>query len=64
MRKFLAATGTVFAIVCTAWASRLILGWPIQVAGFDVPVMFSLLPMLVTGALAIWAFRLIPQAKT
>jgi hypothetical protein len=63
MRAFLAASGTVFAIVCAGWATRLILGTPVRVNSFDVPVALSIIPMLITGGLAFWAFRLLPRAK-
>jgi hypothetical protein len=64
MRSFLAASAAVFTVVCAAWATRLILGTPVRVNGYDVPVMLSVIPMLITGAMAYWAVRLMPQVKT
>jgi hypothetical protein len=63
MRQFLTFTGIVFTVVCAAWLSRLILGFPIAVNGYSVPVSWSVVPVLITGALALWAFRLLRNAK-
>ena len=63
MRQFLTVSGIVFTFVCVAWTARMILGTPVRVNGFDVPVALSVVPMLVTGAMAIWAFRLMRDAK-
>ena len=50
-------SGTVFAIVALVQLIRTVLGWPVQVDLFTVPVWFSGVAFLVTGGLAIWAFR-------
>ena len=63
MRQFLTVSGIVFTFVCAAWITRMILGTPVRVNGFDVPVALSVVPMLVTGGMAIWAFRLMRDAK-
>jgi len=50
-------SGTVFAIVAIVQLARIVMGWPVQVDLFTVPVWFSVIAFLVTGGLAIWAFR-------
>ena len=63
MRQFLTASGIVFTFVCGAWITRLILGTPVRVNGFDVPVALSVVPIVITGAMAVWAFRLMRGVK-
>jgi hypothetical protein len=58
MRSFLLTTGVIFSAVAVAWLLRLVLAVPVQVGGVSVPVWASLGPLVVTGSLAIWAFRL------
>jgi hypothetical protein len=57
MRRYEKVSGTVFAIVALVQLTRILLGWPIQVDLFTVPIWFSVVAFLVTGGLAIWAFR-------
>jgi hypothetical protein len=63
MRQFIVTSALVFTFVCAAWITRLVLGVPIVVNGYSVPVTWSIVPMLVTGAMAVWAFRLARNAK-
>ena len=58
MHRFAIVSGSVFAVVAGAWALRLIMAMPIVVNGYSIPNWFSAIPLAVTGALAIWAFRL------
>ena len=58
MQRFAIVSGTVFTFVAAAWAARMMLAMPITVNGYAVPLWFSAIPLAVTGALAIWAFRL------
>jgi hypothetical protein len=57
MRRYEQVSGTVFAIVAVVQLARTLLGWPVQVDLFTVPVWFSAVAFLVTGGLAFWAFR-------
>ena len=57
MRRYDLVSGTVFALVSLLQLTRTVLGWPVQVDLFAVPVWFSGVAFLVTGGLAIWAFR-------
>jgi hypothetical protein len=50
-------SGTVFAVVAIVQLARIVMGWPVQVDLFTVPVWFSVIAFLVTGGLAVWAFR-------
>lgn len=57
MPRYERVSGTVFAVVAIVQLARVLLGWPVQVDLFTVPVWFSVVAFLVTGGLAIWAFR-------
>ncbi|MDP9177668.1 MAG: hypothetical protein M3O61_08315 [Gemmatimonadota bacterium] len=57
MRRYELVSGIVFTIIAVAQATRTLLGWPVEVAGANVPVFASAVAFLVTGALAVWAFR-------
>ena len=57
MRRYELVSGTIFAIVSLVQLTRIVLGWPVQIDLFTVPVWFSGVAFLVAGGLAIWAFR-------
>ena len=62
MRRYQQVSGTLFALIALAQLLRSILGLPAQVGNFAIPVWFSIVAFLVTGSLAIWAFRASPGA--
>ena len=57
MRRYELVSGIFFSILALAQLTRTLLGWPVQVAGFTVPVWFSGVAFLIAGGLALWAFR-------
>jgi hypothetical protein len=57
MRRYELVSGTAFAIVSLAQLTRVVMGWPVQIDLFTVPVWISVVAFLGTGGLAIWAFR-------
>ena len=57
MRRYEIVSGTIFAIVSLLQLTRIVMGWPVQIDLFTVPVWFSGIAFVVTGALSIWAFR-------
>ena len=57
MRRYGQVSGAFFCLVAAAQVTRVLLGWPVQIAGVPVPVWASILVFLVTSAFAIWAFR-------
>jgi hypothetical protein len=57
MRRYELVSGVFFSILALAQLTRTLLGWPVQVAGFIVPVWFSGVAFLIVGGLALWAFR-------
>jgi hypothetical protein len=63
MRVYLQISGTLFGVVALAHAVRVVQKWPVEVAGWVLPVWVSVVGFLLTGALAVWAFRAVGQAK-
>lgn len=57
MRRYEIVSGILFSIIALAQLTRTLLAWPVQVAGFAVPVWASGIAFLITGSLAVWAFR-------
>ena len=57
MRRYELVSGILFSIVALAQLTRSLLAWPVIIDGFNVPVWGSGVAFLVTGVLAIWAFR-------
>ena len=57
MRRYERVSGVVFGLLATAQLARLLFRWPVRVASVDVPLWVSALAVIITGALAIWAFR-------
>jgi hypothetical protein len=57
MRRYELVSGTAFAIVSLAQLTRVVMGWPVQIDLFTVPVWISGVAFLGTAGLAIWAFR-------
>jgi hypothetical protein len=57
MRRYEQVSGLVFSLVAIVQLARLLLGWPVQVASFSVPLWASAVVVVITAALATWAFR-------
>ena len=57
MRTYAKFSGLFFTLLALAQLTRLILRWPVQVAGVSIPVWVSGIAFLLLGSLAIWAFR-------
>jgi hypothetical protein len=58
MPRYELVSGTAFAIVSLAQLTRVVMGWPVQIDLFTVPVWISGVAFLGTAGLAFWAFRL------
>lgn len=57
MKNYIAISGSIFAIVAFAHLLRIIDGWEVIVNGQAVPMTISYMTFVVTGLLAVWAFR-------
>jgi len=58
MRRYELVSGIIFTIIALVQLTRMVLGWPVQIDLFTVPIWFSGVAFLVSGGLAFWAFRL------
>ena len=58
MRAYLQISGALFGIIALAHLVRLFRHWPIDLAGFLVPIWASWLGLVLAGGLSIWALRL------
>ena len=59
MRAYLQTSGAVFGVIAVVHLLRLLWHWPIDLAGQLVPLWVSWLGLVLSGALSIWALRLI-----
>ena len=57
MRRYTLVSGLFLTLLACAQLLRLLLRWPVSVAGIDVPLWVSGIAAVIAGALAIWAFR-------
>ena len=57
MRSYALVSGMFLALIAVAHLVRAFMRWPIQIAELTVPVWGSVAAFIVTGGLALWAFR-------
>ena len=57
MRRYTLVSGLFFVLLTCVQLWRLLRGWPVRVAGIDVPLWVSGVAAVIAGSLAIWAFR-------
>ena len=57
MRRYQMVSGIIFTVMAIVQLLRTVLGWPVQIDLFTVPVWFSAIGFLVMGGMAVWAFR-------
>ena len=57
MRTYVLVSSLVFDAVTALQLVRLLLGWPVSVAGVSVPVWASGIAAVVAGSLAPWGLR-------
>jgi hypothetical protein len=62
MRIYLQITGFIFGVVTLGHALRLIMHWPVQLAGWTVPMWLSWVAIVIAGSLCVWAFSLTGRA--
>jgi hypothetical protein len=58
LKEYCVVSGVLFSLVGLAHLLRIIFGMPVQVDGFDVPMLVSWVGLVVPAGLAFWAFRL------
>jgi hypothetical protein len=58
MRAYLQVSGTLFGLIAVAHLLRLFRHWPVDLAGYMVPVWVSWVGLILAGGLSMWALRL------
>jgi hypothetical protein len=58
MRGYLQISGALFGLIALGHLLRLLRHWPVDLAGYMVPLWVSWLGLLLAGGLSIWAVRL------
>ena len=56
MRRYELVSGTIFTIMALVQLLRTVLGWPVQIDLYTVPLWLSGVAFLITGGMAVWAF--------
>jgi hypothetical protein len=59
MRAYLQISGTLFGLIAAGHLLRLFRHWPVDLAGYAVPLGVSWVGLLVAGGLSVWALRLV-----
>jgi len=57
MRRYVMVSGVFFTLLTTVQLVRLLLNWPVNVAGKEIPIWLSGVAALIVGSFAAWAFR-------
>ena len=57
MRRYTLVSGLFLTLLTCIQLVRLVLRWPVRVAGIEVPLWVSGIAAVIVGSLAIWAFR-------
>ena len=63
MRAYVLISGAVFGAVALVHVIKLFLDWPVQVAGWVLPIWVSWIAILAAGTLCVWAVRLVGQRR-
>jgi hypothetical protein len=57
MRRYTLVSGLFLTLLTCVQLLRVLLRWPVRVAGVDVPLWVSAIAAVIVGSLAFWAFR-------
>lgn len=57
MSSYQKASGSLFALIALAQLTRSVLGLTVVVGAMVIPVWWSVVACLITGSMAVWAFR-------
>jgi hypothetical protein len=58
MRAYLQISGTLFGLIAVGHLLRLFRHWPVDLAGYMVPLWVSWVGLVLAGGLSVWALRL------
>jgi hypothetical protein len=57
MRRYILVSGLFLTLITCGQLLRLLLRWPVTIAGVSIPLWASAIAVVIAGSLAIWAFR-------
>ena len=63
MRAYIQVSGVLFTLVALGHLLRVVLRWPLLIAGRPLPAIVSLIVLLGAGAMALWAWRVLHAAE-
>ena len=63
MRTYIQVSGVLFGVIALLHMVRLLLDWPAQIAGWDVPLWISWVAIVAAGALCAWAFSVLRETR-
>lgn len=62
MRAYSQISGALFGLIAAGHLLRVFRHWPLDLAGYAVPLWASWVGLLLAGGLSIWALRLVRAA--
>jgi hypothetical protein len=60
-KTFILIAGVIFAIVALAHLLRILMGWPIEIDNWTVPMWLSWIALVIAGGLSYFGLSLISQ---
>ena len=57
-KRFLRLAGTIFALVALAHLLRMVMGWPVMIGTWSVPIWISGIALIGAGVLSFFGLRL------
>jgi hypothetical protein len=64
MRTYVLVSAIIFTAIMALQVARLVLAWPVTVAGYAVPLWASAVAAVVAGILAVSAVRLLMRMRS
>lgn len=61
-KTYLTLTGVIFALVSLAHLLRAAMGWPVTIAGWNVPLWLSWVAFVIAGTLSYFGWSLAKRA--
>ena len=61
MRSYVQVSGLLFGLVALGHLVRLVRRWPLLIGGYPLPAFVSLVVLVVTGVMAVWAWQLLSR---
>ncbi len=55
--KYTTVSGTLFGVIALIQALRIFNDWPMQIAGYSMPMWGSIIAVIIAGGMSVWAFR-------